>query len=49
MTKAYRIHAVNTRVKQTGFDNFQGDNVVAFAGGCALAAIASAPANIIKC
>ena len=32
MTKASRMHAVNIRLKQTGFDNFQGDNVAAFAG-----------------
>ena len=32
MTKASRMHAVNIRLKQTGFDNIQGDNVAAFAG-----------------
>ena len=32
MTKVPRIHSLNIRLKQTGFDNFQGDNVAAFAG-----------------
>ena len=48
MTKAPRIHAVNIRLKQTGFDNVSAMLPPLPEGG-ALAAVASAPAIIIKC
>ena len=44
MTKG---HAVNIVLKQSGFDNFSGRQCCRFfPGGCALGAIASAPASI---
>jgi len=32
MTIAPRMHAVNIGLKETGFVNFEGENVAAFAG-----------------
>ena len=51
MNKAPRMHAVNIRLKQTGFDHFSWRQFYRFCRevACALAAIASVPANIIKC
>ena len=50
MTKVPRMLAVNINLKQTGFDNFSGKTMLpSLPGGCAFAAIASAPGSIIKC
>ena len=49
MNKAPRMHAVNIRLKQTGFDNFSGRQFYRLCRevACALAAIASVPAKVL--
>ena len=49
MTKAPRMHAVNTLLKQIGLTIFRETMLLPLSGGCALATIASAPASLIKC
>ena len=45
------MHAVNIRLKQTGFENFSERQYfrLCWEVACALAAIASATVSIIKC
>ena len=44
------MHAVNIRLKETRFVNFSGKKMLPpLSGVCALAAIATDPASIIKC